>query len=261
MAVAPDHAIFATGASQITVKNTLSIIIPAYNEEKLLPATLKAVRESAAVFSEAGWDTEFIVCNNNSTDQTAAIAVAHGAMVVFESVNQIARARNSGAAAAHGSWMLFVDADSTPSRPLLAKVLNHIESGKVLAGGCLMEVDGPHSTINHLAKAWSLVSVTLKMMAGAFIFVEANAFREIGGFSTELYAGEELDLSKKLKQLARKRRLQIKIISYPKLITSGRKAHLYTPLEIAGFLARAIFRPRHVLKTRDQCAIWYDGRR
>ena len=243
------------------MKNTLSIIIPAYNEEKLLPATLRAVRESAAVFSESGWDTEFIVCDNNSSDRTAVIASEHGATVVFEPVNQIARARNTGAAAAHGNWILFVDADSTPSRPLLAKVLSHIESGKVLAGGCLMEVDGPRSTINHLAKAWSLVSVTLRMMAGAFIFVEAGAFREIGGFSTELYAGEELELSKKLKHLARKRHLQIKIISSPKLVTSGRKAHLYTPMEIAGFLARALFRPRHVLKTRDQCAIWYDGRR
>jgi hypothetical protein len=98
-------------------------------------------------------------------------------------------------------------------------------------------------------------------MAGAFIFTEAKAFQEVGGFSTELFAGEELDLSKKLKQLARQRRQQVVIIRRPKLLTSGRKAHLYSPKELVGFFTRAIFRPRRVLKSREECGIWYDGRR
>ena len=79
-----------------------SIIVPAFNEERLLAASLTAIRTAAAVFTERGSEWELIVCDNNSTDRTGEIARAAGATVVFEPVNQIARARNAGAAGARG---------------------------------------------------------------------------------------------------------------------------------------------------------------
>ena len=69
----------------------------------------------AAAFTARGWTTELIVCDNNSSDATPAIAAAAGARVVFEPVNQIGRARNAAAAAATGDWLVFVDADSHPT--------------------------------------------------------------------------------------------------------------------------------------------------
>ena len=54
-------------------------------------------KSAANAFTQRGWDFELIVCDNNSTDRTAEIARAAGATVEFEPVNQIARARNSGA--------------------------------------------------------------------------------------------------------------------------------------------------------------------
>ena len=89
----------------------LSVVVPAFNEERLLAGSLAAIRDALRAFEEAGWDTELIVCDNNSTDRTAEIARDAGAAVVFEPVNQIARARNAGAAHATGEWLLFVDAD------------------------------------------------------------------------------------------------------------------------------------------------------
>ena len=80
----------------------LSVIIPAFNEEKLIGKTLRAIREAAEVFAEMCWEFELIVCDNNSTDRTAELAQAAGARVVFEPINQIARARNKGAEAATG---------------------------------------------------------------------------------------------------------------------------------------------------------------
>ena len=77
---------------------------------------------------------ELIVCDNNSTDRTAAIAAAAGAIVVFEPINQISRARNTGAARATGDWLLFVDADSFPTRELFADVVAAISSGACMAG-------------------------------------------------------------------------------------------------------------------------------
>ena len=77
----------------------LSIIIPAFNEERLIGETLSRVQAGMAAFLRRGWETELIVCDNNSSDRTAELARTAGAKVVFEPINQIARARNSGACA------------------------------------------------------------------------------------------------------------------------------------------------------------------
>ena len=100
----------------------VSVIVPAFNEEQLLADSLAEIRKASAAFSLRGWTVELIVCDNNSTDRTAGIASAVGATVVFEPLNQIARARNTGAAAATGDWLLFVDADTHPSRELFGDV-------------------------------------------------------------------------------------------------------------------------------------------
>src|SRR5260370_23846726 len=100
----------------------ISVIVPAFNEAKLITATLRSIRAATAAFASLGWESELIVCDNNSTDGTADLARAEGATVVFEPVNQIARARNRGAAAATGQWLLFIDADSRASRGLFAAV-------------------------------------------------------------------------------------------------------------------------------------------
>src|SRR5687768_18403295 len=98
----------------------VSVIVPAYNEERLLAGSLAATRDAMRAFDAAGWTSELIVCDNNSTDRTAEIARAAGATVVFEPHNQIGRARNAGAARATGRWLVFVDADSHPTPALLA---------------------------------------------------------------------------------------------------------------------------------------------
>src|SRR5580698_7482579 len=100
----------------------ISIVVPAFNEERLLGDSLGRINLAANAFQRRGWTTELIVCDNNSTDKTPQIARAAGATVVFEPVNQIARARNRGAEAATGDWLVFVDADSHPGAGLFADV-------------------------------------------------------------------------------------------------------------------------------------------
>ena len=83
-----------------------TIIIPAFNEAACLGATLDSI-EDAAAHLRAGSDaeTDVIVVDNNSTDETAPIARSKGAAVVHEPVQGIARARNTGARHAEGTCL------------------------------------------------------------------------------------------------------------------------------------------------------------
>jgi glycosyltransferase involved in cell wall biosynthesis len=239
----------------------VSIIIPAFNEERLIGETLARVKEAMGAFGASGWQTELIVCDNNSTDHTAELARAAGAKVVFEEINQIGRARNAGAAAATGQWLVFIDADSRPSRELFAEAAEQMVSGRCLAGGCTVRLDGKHRPANAVTRLWNGISRAGTFLAGSFIFCEAAAFHEAGGFSPDLFAGEEIDLSRRLKRLARQRGKRMVILHRHPLVTSARKVHLYTLREHLRFLLKTVMRPRKVLTSREACHTWYDGRR
>lgn len=234
----------------------LSIVVPAFNEERLLAGTLGCIREAFR-----GRDAEIVVCDNNSTDRTAEIARAAGATVVFEPVNQISRARNTGARHASGDWLVFVDADSCPSRPLVEDMSAAIASGRCLGGGCTVAFADPRPDVRLWVALWNALSRTLGWAAGSFVFCEAAAFREIGGFDETLFAAEELDFSRRMKRLARRRGLRFVILHRAPLATSDRKVHLYSLWEHLAFLARFLATGGRSLRRRDACSVWYDGRR
>lgn len=239
----------------------ISVIVPAFNEERLIGESLHHIKAAMSAFSHRNWETELIVCDNNSTDRTAEMAQAAGATVVFEPVNQIARARNRGAQAATGDWLVFVDADSYPSEELFDDVAEQIRSGRCLAGGCTIKLEGSSRTGNGITQLWNRVSRALRWAAGSFIFCETAAFRKVGGFNIELFASEEIDLSKRLKKLARVERKKIVILHRHPIVTSARKLHLYTAREHFLFLAKTILRGGKTLNSREACHTWYDGRR
>jgi glycosyltransferase involved in cell wall biosynthesis len=238
----------------------ISIVVPAFNEERLLGQSLEQIKLAARAFEQRGWETEMIVCDNNSTDKTAQIARDAGAIVVFEPINQIARARNRGAAAATGDWLVFVDADSQPSTELFSDVADQIVSGKCVAGGATVKMDSQRLTARMAVLLWIVLSRTFKLLAGSFIFCEAEAFRKIGGFNEKMFAAEELDLSVRLKKYAKETGQRLVILSRHPLLTSARKLHLYSLREHFRLLFRVAFN-RRVLTDRESCHLWYDGRR
>ena len=239
----------------------ISIIIPAFNEEKLIGTTLQNIRDALPAFHRSNWATEIIVCDNNSSDRTAEITKDAGVKIVFEPINQIGRARNCGAAAATGDWFLFIDADSSPSTELFGEVAKVIESGRAIAGGSTIRLDSADLPARFLTEFWNRISRILHWVAGSFIFCEASAFKTLGGFSSEFFTGEELDLSKRLKRFARSQRKQIVILTKYPLLTSARKIHLYRRGELGRYFLKAFFRPNTTMKSRDACSPWYDGRR
>ena len=239
----------------------LSIVIPAFNEEKLLGRCLAAVAEAVSALRQRGWQQEVIVCDNNSTDRTSAIATAAGARVVFERVNQIGRARNAGAAAAAGDWLLFLDADSFPTAALFADLADAIATGRYLGGGANVVLEGHRGRAVFVARFWNLLSRLTRWAPGGFLFCEAAAFRELGGFNLDLFVSEEIDLSRRMKRLARARGKRLVILHRHPLPTSPRKLHLYTRAEHWEYTKRFLCHPFSAKRSAAACPLWYDGRR
>lgn len=240
----------------------VSVVIPAFNEEKYLPASLAAVTAAAAAFTARGWTWECVVCDNNSTDRTAELAWAAGATVVFEPVNQIGRARDTGARAATGDWLVFIDADSWPSAGLFAAIADRMATGRFVGGGSTVALEaGTPRYARFVCGFWNLCSRLAGWAAGSCVWVEAGAFREAGGFGTEYYAGEEVFLSRRLKALARRTRRRFTILAAHPLRTSSRKLKLYTLTEATRFFFRMLFTVGRAAKRPENCEIWYDGRR
>lgn len=240
----------------------VSVVVPAFNEEALLARSLAGIRSATEAFASRGWKSELIVCDNNSTDATAQIARAAGAKVVFEPVNQISRARNSGAREADGDWLVFVDADSVPSRELFAEVGESIAWGRCLAGGATVTYgETRRAAALAIARVWNTASRLGRWAAGSFIFCEAASFREAGGFSEELYASEEIELFVRLKRLARRKGRSIAILHRHPLLTSDRKLALHGWRDFFVFIAKGIITGGRSLRSRSDCYLWYDGRR
>ena len=239
----------------------ISIIVPAFNEEKFIARALRKIKAATEAFSSLGWESELIVCDNNSTDRTAEKARAADATVVFEPINQISRARNTGASAATGDWLVFVDADSYPSRELFADLAVVIQTGRCLGGGATVKMDCAIGWTRLFIPLWNGLSRLKRWAAGSFVFCDANVFREMGGFSQELYAAEEIEFSQRLKKLASSRNKKFIILHRHFLVTSARKAHLYSLREHLDMLLQTLRHRGQNLKERATCTLWYDGRR
>ncbi len=65
----------------------------------------------------------------------------------------------------------------------------------VSQAGATIRLDEHHLVAELITWTWNCASRVFKLLAGSFIFCEAKAFRQIGGFSHELFAAEELELA------------------------------------------------------------------
>ncbi|MDH5183041.1 MAG: glycosyltransferase [Gammaproteobacteria bacterium] len=231
-----------------------SIIIPAYNEERWLPKTLTDIKQAMATIPLAA---EIIVCDNNSTDATAAVAEQLGAKVVFEPYNQISRARNNGARQARGKYLIFVDADTSISSGLLQTALNNLQSGHCCGGGAIVALDGEITSVERLGLWWwNQLSMRLRVAAGCFVYCLREDFESIGGFSEAVYASEELWFSRCLHRLGKKRNMPFCIIKEFSALSSGRKAQWYSPGRQFLLLLLLLLFP-FLVRYRRFCSFWY----
>ncbi len=166
----------------------ISFIVPAYNEERLLGATLTSLHTAAQALGER---YEIVVADDASTDRTAEIARAHGAVVVTCAYRQISATRNAGAAAALGDRFVFVDADTRIDAAVLRAALQALRDGAV-GGGAPVRFDGVVPWYARLLLPLVVLAFRVaRLAAGCFLFCTRSAFVATGGFDTTLYAAEE----------------------------------------------------------------------
>jgi glycosyltransferase involved in cell wall biosynthesis len=175
---------------------------------------------------------------------------------VFEPVNQISRARNAGARAARGRFLVFVDADTLVPAALLANALGALAAGRACGGGAPVAMEGVSGGLaGRMLSLWNGLSRGRRLAAGSFVFCLREAFLAVGGFSEEVYASEEIWLSRALKRWGRARGLDFRILD-DAVITSGRKARWYpAPLLLAVMLGFLIC--PWLVRSRYYCWLWY----
>lgn len=239
----------------------LSIIIPAFNEARFVGSTIEALKAALAANCHHFEFHEIIVCDNNSSDETARIAQELGARVVFEEHNQISRARNTGAKVATGDWLLFVDADTIVSPATISELIDQVETARYAGGGGEIRMATEYIPARLLV--WLVVKIfrLFRWAGGAFVFCRADAFREIGGFDEAVYAGEEVFFCRKLKRWGKARRLKFAFLARAPVMTSARKTKTHGLLAFFKIVVRGIFRPRSTIRSREHLDYFYDGRR
>ena len=185
---------------------TISLIIPAYNEEKYLGACLEAT-----IKNSGGDFLEIIVVDNASTDNTAAIAGSYpNVKVVREERKGLTKARQAGFKASQGEILAYIDADTQmpPNWSKLAK--QEFEQNPKLAA-----LSGPYiyydsTTLQKLLvklywyTALPLYWLTGYMIVGGNFLISRKALEQMGGFNTAIeFYGEDTDIARRASKFGR----------------------------------------------------------
>ncbi|MBC8523196.1 glycosyltransferase [PVC group bacterium] len=225
----------------------LSFVIPAWNEEKLLGATIRSIQQSAKYF-----DFEIIVADDASDDRTREIARELGAEVVSCNNRQIGQTRNDGAKIATGNVLIFVYADNLVFREVVDETVEAVEMGYV-SGGSFPRFDGKIPVLaTILAKMLELLFIVLRVSAGAYFFCTRKSFEQSGGFNPKYFAAEEVHFTKSMHKYGKFKTQKNHVI------TSGRKFRTHSAFEILSTLVLVSIPGIRNIKKRK--SLWYGSR-
>ncbi|MGC9113509.1 MAG: glycosyltransferase [Candidatus Micrarchaeia archaeon] len=180
----------------------ISVVVPAFNEEKYIGLTLDSLRRQEYPKEKF----ELIVSDDKSTDKTAEVARKYGAKVVFCGKHRIGANRNNGARASskQAEIIAFVDADAVVPPQWLRAVARAFRNERVVL------VQGPVQPASNgrPCSAWMrlFLDAYFKLMIafgmpsgpGSNYCVRKSAFNKVGGFPEDAVTGEDLALAKKL---------------------------------------------------------------
>jgi glycosyltransferase involved in cell wall biosynthesis len=203
---------------------SISVIIPAFNEAGYISETLKRLSAAEQHFKAiAAAGIEILVVDNASMDATAELARNAGATVVYEAEHNVAKVRNSGAAAARHDILVFLDADTLVPPELLLGIARAMTDPQCVGGS----VDVSHRPVSRILRAylvfWRVLGLIGGMAQGACQFCRKSAFKELAGYDETWYMGEDVDFYWRLKRLARRHRLRVTFIGELQVVPSPRR--------------------------------------
>ena len=171
------------------------VVIPAYNRAAVLPRCIDSVWAQRPAFP-----TEVIVVDDNSSDDTAAVARSLGARVIRHATNRGAwAARNAGLGATSCEWVAFLDSDDEWLPNHLAH-LWELRDGHALAGSSSLhqgvgshQFHGPITRRPLVLRAPDLLIGTFNVFTASASMVRRDAALALGGFG-EWWGVEDFDL-------------------------------------------------------------------
>ncbi len=188
----------------------VSIVIPAYNEEKNIISTLLSLIK----LSYPKDKLEIIVVNDGSTDNTQRtvneFAVQNKASYI-KLINQKNKGKgaalNKGLAVSKGEFFICLDADSIVTKDALEKILPHFTSQNIGAVLPLLKVDKPKNLWQKMQWLEYIVNMFYKRLMsrldcvhvapGPFSVYRADVLKKIGGFDEDNLT-EDLEVSLRL---------------------------------------------------------------
>lgn len=172
---------------------TISVIIPALNEEETIEGTLGHVIDIPGV--------EVIVSDGGSSDRTVEIAQRR-AMVV-SSVCGRGCQMNSGASVATGEILLFLHADTVLPQGWVDRISSVMADKRVVGGAFSLSIDSDKLSHKIIAAAANIRSGITRLPYGdQGIFVRRSAFEKIGGFK-DILIMEDVDLMRRVKKVGK----------------------------------------------------------
>ncbi len=190
----------------------ISIIIPVYNEEKVLT-------KNSAQLKNLSQEAELIFVDGGSTDKSIQIAQSFGK--VIQSKKGRAAQMNCGAKAAEGEVLLFLHADNIIFPETLTSMESHIKNNGFI-GGCLTQRIDKNGIIYRVIEGQGNLRARLsKVFYGdQGIFVKKGVFFKIGGFP-EVPIMEDMLFTKKLRMAGKTVVLPEKIFVSPRRWKKG----------------------------------------
>lgn len=232
----------------------ISVIIPAYNEERYLGQTLKSIQQAKEFLQKKDFvQTEIIVVDNGSIDSTSVLARSCGATVVEEPKHNIARVRNVGASFAKGNVLVFIDADTIVPEKLLWRINKVMASPACFGGAVDTEYRPAKSLVKIQLQLWRILGKLAGMAQGATQFSRRDVFASLLGYDESLYMGEDVNFHWRLKQFAKRQNAHVCFIEDIRVVPSTRR------FDQSSFCRTLIYtNPFYVLAFRRKERAWRD---
>ncbi len=199
-----------------------SLIIPARNEQALLPHLLRSVDQARAQYRGGPDAIEVIVVDNESTDDTARLARDHGCRVVREEKRVIAAVRNAGARAARGLILAFIDADSRIHPDTFNAIETTLQDEDYVGGATGVRLE--RMSLGIAMAYLVVVSIVLVMgMDTGVVFCRRKDFEAIGGYNEGHLYAEDVQFLWDLRRLGKRRGQRLIRLTCVKALASTRK--------------------------------------